>query len=175
MKEVFISVDIETSGPKIGTHSMLQIGACLVDMPGQTFQAVLQPISNEVDPPAMEVVGKPLSFFVKNGLDAAESMAEFAKWIELQNADLPVFVGFNAAFDWGFVNWYFLTYSGRNPFGVAPLDIKSYYAGLSGVPWSDTRSSRLPSKFQSTTEHKHDALTDAIEQAEVFRKMRASR
>lgn len=41
----------------------------------------------------------------------------------------PVFVGFNAGFDWSFVNWYFLRFLGENPFGFAPLDIKSYYMG----------------------------------------------
>ena len=40
-----------------------------------------------------------------------------------------MFVGFNASFDWSFVNWYFHKFVGTNPFGVAALDIKAYYMG----------------------------------------------
>ena len=44
-----------------------------------------------------------------------------------------MFVGFNATFDWAFVNFYFHQYLGENPFGIGGIDIKSYYMGLSGV------------------------------------------
>jgi len=39
----------------------------------------------------------------------------------------PVFVGFNACYDWQFVNWYLEHFTGGNPFGFAGLDIKSFY------------------------------------------------
>jgi DNA polymerase III epsilon subunit-like protein len=176
MSDVYISVDIETSGPLIGRHSMLQIGACVVDLQTSRFERKIKPISDEVDADAMQVVGRPLSFFNDVGVEPALAMLEFENWLNTAVGDgTPVFVGFNAAFDWGFVNWYLLTYVGRNPFGVAPLDIKSYYAGLSGVQWPETRSSRLPAAFRNAGEHTHDALSDAIQQAEVFRRMRDSR
>jgi len=178
MSETYVSVDIETSGPRIGTHSMLQIGACLVDDPTKTFQSLLVPISESADAKAMEIVGKPLSYFEKSGKDPIEVMRGFGAWVRnASGADsAAVFVGFNAAFDWAFVNYYFLRYGNApNPFGVSPLDIKSYYAGLSGCSWEDTRSSRIPERFKSAKRHTHDALDDAIEQAEMFRRMRDSR
>lgn len=35
--EVFISVDVETSGPILGEYSLLSIGACLVGGRDKTF------------------------------------------------------------------------------------------------------------------------------------------
>ncbi|MGF7152168.1 hypothetical protein FHS96_005837 [Sphingomonas zeicaulis] len=52
-----------------------------------------------------------------------------------------VFVGFNRAFDWTFVNFYFDRFVGANPFGFTALDIEAMYMGRTGCRWSDTRSS----------------------------------
>ncbi|PYI50016.1 MAG: DNA polymerase III subunit epsilon, partial [Verrucomicrobia bacterium] len=84
----------------------------------------------------------------------------------------PVFVGFNATFDWAFVNFYFHEYLGENPFGFGGIDIKSYYMGMMGCAWEDTRSSRIRSELKGPSPHTHNALDDAVEQAEMFRRMR---
>ena len=49
---------------------------------------------------------------------------------------------------------------------------KSYYMGMSGCTWEDTRSSRIPAELKGSSVHTHNALDDAIEQAEMFRRMR---
>ncbi|MGS8295842.1 hypothetical protein ACQ93L_22750, partial [Escherichia coli] len=41
--EIFVSVDIETSGPVPGLFSLLSIGACLVHAPDVRFYAELKP------------------------------------------------------------------------------------------------------------------------------------
>ena len=83
-----------------------------------------------------------------------------------------MFVGFNATFDWAFVNFYFQEYLEENPFGIGGIDIKAFYMGLSGCAWEDTKSSKIPSKFKGKSRHTHNALDDAIEQAEMFQRMR---
>lgn len=177
MSEIYVSVDIEASGPLIGVHSMLQIGACVVGSTNRAFTALLQPISEHFDEQAMNVVGKPLSYFREHGGDPIRVIHDFETWTRsVAENGRPVFVGFNAAYDWGFVNWYFLKYgSVPNPFGYAPLDIKAYYAGMSGCSWDETRSSKIQTRFKPTMPHTHDALDDAIEQAEMFRLMMESR
>jgi ribonuclease T len=177
MKELYISVDIESSGPVIGVHSMLQIGACIVGDVERNFNGLLIPITDHVDEQAMKIVGKPLSYFKEHGVDPINVIAQFGSWLQsIGEGAKPVFVGFNAAFDWGFTNWYFLRYGDAgNPFGYAPLDIKAYYAGLTGCSWEETRSSRIDERFKPPGEHTHDALSDAIEQAEMFRLMLESR
>ena len=124
----------------------------------------------------MEIVAKPLRHFSEIGEKPESAFATLRNWIlEESISATPVFVGFNAAFDWGFVNWYFLTYLGENPFGIAPLDIKAYYAGFAGSTWDETRSSRLPTEYKADLPHTHDALHDAIEQAQIFNNIRAAR
>lgn len=98
-------------------------------------------------------------------------MTQFAAWARSlnQNGETLVFVGFNAAFDWSFVNYYFHQFLGENPFGFAALDIKSLYMGAAGCIWSDTRSSRMAAALKPQRAGDHNALHDAIFQAELFR------
>jgi len=171
-KEVFISVDIEASGPVPATYSMLALGACVVGNDAERFYAELRPINDASVPGAMAVVGKTLDEFRRAGREPAEAMSEFGAWVRrVVDGAKAVFVGFNAAFDWSFVNWYFDTCHVENPFGVGGLDIKSFYMGMSGCAWDETRSSRLPVKYRSGGAHTHNALSDAIEQAGIFEKL----
>ena len=76
-------------------------------------------------------------------------MHRFADWVRQAASERkPVFLGFNAGFDWSFVNWYFHHFLGENPFGFATADIKSYFMGLTGCTWEDTKSSKIPAAFQ---------------------------
>lgn len=171
-KEVFISVDIEASGPVPGSYSMLALGACVVGNEAEHFYAELRPISEASVPGAMAVLGKTIEEFQQVGREPAEAMLEFGAWVRrVVDGGKAVFVAFNAAFDWSFVNWYFETYQGDNPFGIGGLDIKSFYMGMSGCSWDETRSSRLPAKYRSEGPHEHNALSDAIEQAGTFERI----
>jgi DNA polymerase III alpha subunit (gram-positive type) len=173
MTEVYISVDIESAGPIPGKYSMLALGACEVGQTDKQFYIEIQPINDLFVPEAMNVIGRPLSDFEKSGVNAAAAMQKFVNWIDqVGHKRTPVFVGFNGTFDWSFVNWYFHTYLKSNPFGFGGIDIKSYYMGLSGSSWKDTRSSRIPAEFKGNSPHTHNALDDAIEQAQMFELMR---
>lgn len=174
MREVYISVDVEAAGPVPPIYSMLSLGAVVVDDPQVTFYTELRPITDKSVPEAMKVVDRTLKDFLQTGREPKEAMTAFCEWLSLAaKFGKPVFVGFNATFDWAFVNFYFLEYLGKNPFGFGGLDIKSYYMGLSGCAWEDTRSSRIPPEFKDASQpHTHNALNDAIEQAGLFRRMR---
>jgi DNA polymerase III epsilon subunit-like protein len=172
MKELFISVDIEAAGPFPPTYSMLSLGAAVVANSQLTFYVEIKPVSDEFVPDAMKVVGRTLEDFARVGRDPKEAMTAFREWLQTVAKDhKPVFVGFNATFDWAFVNFYFHKYLGENPFGFGGLDIKSYYMGMTGCAWEDTRSSHIAKEFKSPSPHTHQALDDAIEQGEMFRRM----
>jgi DNA polymerase III epsilon subunit-like protein len=169
-KTCFISVDIEASGAFPPTFSMLSLGACLVDDDSVTFKCFFKPISSEASPEAMKVSRLSLQELSKTGKPPEVAMREFGAWVVAQaGTRTPVFVGLNAAFDWAFVNYYFSTYIGSNPFGFAPLDVKAFYAGATGVPWLEARSSKMSERLGATKKATHDALDDAIAQAELFR------
>lgn len=172
--EIYFSVDIEASGPFPGEYSMLSLGACLVHAVDQTFYAEFRPISDRFVPAALKVTGFDLRELSIRGQQPITVMQNFLDWITVVSHGVsPVFVGFNAGFDWSFVNWYFHKFLGKNPFGVAPLDIKAYYMGLTGCSWDETRSSTLPSMLKSdrVESKRHNALSDAHYQAEIFRRM----
>lgn len=173
-QEVFISVDIETAGPIPGEYSMLTLGACCVDRPSRTFSCSIKPISDNFVPEAMEVTGLSLETLAKDGLSPDVAMQKFAAWVGSQctQSELPVFVGLNAPFDWSFVNYYFHRFMGSNPFGFTAVDIKALYMGATGSTWQDTRSSAIARMLSPTLQGDHDALHDALYQAELFRLVR---
>jgi ribonuclease T len=173
-REIFISIDVEAAGPIPGEYSLLSIGACDVDDPTRVFSCELQPINRNADPKALEVGGFSLEALAKTGLPPKEAMTALASWIDsfVGETDTPVFVGFNAPFDWSFINYYFHKFLGRNPFGFTALDIKAYYMGATGCTWRDTRSSAIDSKLNPKSKSDHDALHDAQYQAELFRLIR---
>ncbi len=172
LEEVYISVDIETAGPVPGEYSMVSLGACLVDNPTEQFYIELKPINDNSIPEALKVSGLTFEQLTATGINPAEAMSSFQNWVQrVTDNQRAVFVGFNASFDWSFVNWYFHVFLGKNPFGISALDIKSYYMGLSGCLWQETTSSQLPLSFQPSHRQSHNALDDAIAQAEIFKKL----
>lgn len=169
--EIFVSVDVETAGPIPGEFSLLSIGACVIAAPEKTFSCELKPINRNFDPKALEVTGLALDELELVGLEPANAMQEFADWLAtLTEPDRSlVFVGFNAPFDWSFVNYYFHRFRGTNPFGFTALDIKALYMGATGCSWTDTRSSKIADSLHPKLKGDHDALHDALYQAEIFR------
>jgi ribonuclease T len=176
-QEIYVSVDVETAGPIPAAYSLLTLGACIVGEPDQSFYVELKPINTNAIPEALKVGGLSLSELAERGEEPSSAFKRFQTWvIDTCGPDRrPVFVGFNAGFDWAFVNWYFHTYIGENPFGFAPLDVKAYYMGLLGCRWSDTTSSKLLSAYKPTQSiATHNALDDAKAQAETFQKLLAA-
>ena len=172
--EVFISVDIEASGPIPGEFSMLSIGACDAYHPDQSFSCLLKPTSQNAVPDAMAITGLSLMTLTKDGLEPEVAMAQFAHWIQnVSGKGTPVFVGLNAPFDWSFVNYYFIRYLGTNPFGFSALDIKALFMGVHRTSWRDTRSSNIKAVEGALGTGTHDALEDARYQAELFRLIRS--
>lgn len=173
-REVFISVDVEASGPIPGIYSLMTIGACAIDDPEKSFSVRIKPIGDGADPEAMKVTGMSLADLRASGLEPAVAMSDFAGWVRtlLQGDAKPVFVGLNAPFDWSFVNYYFHRFLGENPFGFTALDIKAFYMGATGCRWDETKSSAMTARLNPKTIGTHDALQDAIHQAEIFRLVR---
>jgi len=170
---MFISVDIEASGPIPGEYSMLSLGACPVFDVSKTFYREFKPISDKYVLEAIQITGFSLEKLKRAGIEPKIGMYEFRKWTrDISLGRRPIFVAFNATFDWSFVNYYFHRFLGENPYGISGLDIKAYYMGKFGKKtWGETSKGRLDPRFQSDRKHTHNALDDAIEQAEMFKKM----
>ncbi len=154
---------------------MLSLGACVVGGQVAGFYSEVKPINDNAIPDALKVSGFDMVKLARSGERPEVALTKLRDWVKgVSGSAKAVFVGFNAGFDWSFVNWYFIHFLGENPFGFAPLDVKSYYMGLVGCGWEDTKSSRIRPEYQPAKPGDHNALTDARAQAEMFEKMLAA-
>lgn len=171
--EVYISVDIEASGPIPAEFNMLSLGACVVGKTNQSFYAEIKPLNGNFIERAMEVNGLSLTELQTSGEEPAQAVGRFAQWVAeiCGEENRPVFVAFNATFDWSFCHWYFMKFLGRDPFGISGLDMKAYFMGMKHCFWSGTVKKKVRALYPATTAHTHNALDDAREQAEIFEKM----
>jgi DNA polymerase III epsilon subunit-like protein len=163
-----VSVDVETAGPNPADYALLSIGACTLGSPRKEFYVELQPTTMKADEQASEIHQLDLDQLSKTGQAPNRAMQLMANWLteEIPSESPPLFLGFNAPFDWMFICDYFQRFLGHNPFGHSAIDIRSFYMGLSQVEWENTRMAQI-----STKALKHNALEDACDQAELFKRM----
>ena len=172
--ETFISVDIEASGPSPGTGSLVAIGACLVEDLEATFYREVRPIVGlPWDDAAERIHGLSRLRLEEQGVPPEQAMRDFATWVRgVARGGRPVFVGFNAPFDWMFVADYFERFQGSNPFGHSALDLKSLYLGREGGgSWAETTKGHVLARYPVDLAHTHHALDDARMQAAIARRL----
>jgi DNA polymerase III epsilon subunit-like protein len=171
--EAFVSVDIEAAGPHPSRYALLSIGACLVADPRHGFYVELKPDSLHATEEALRVSQFSIESLLETGVPPAEAMTHFETWItaEVPSGQKPIFVAFNAPFDWMFVNDYFHRYLGRNPFGYSALDIKAFYMGMTGALWAQSTFTHIATHYFEGRSLTHNALQDARDQALIFQAM----
>lgn len=162
------SVDIEADGPAPGLYSMLSIGVVAV-RPGlaDRFYRELKPISDRWVAEALEVCGLDRDQLAQTGAEPADAMADLRSFLASTSTGQPVFISDNPGFDFGFVNYYFHAYDpDGNPFGFSSRRIGDLWAGLQR---DGSKSSEW--KAFAETEHTHNALDDAVGNAEALLEM----
>lgn len=173
----YISVDVEASGPIPGEYSMLSLGACVVGRVDDGFYVELRPVTMAFQPDALAVAGFDLDDLAVRGADPADAMAAFDAWVARATAPghRPVFVAYPLPFDWMFVAYYFHRFLGRNPFGYAGLDVKSFHLGLTRGASGVDDSRELEPPLDGALDLMHNALEDAVAQARLFEQLLARR
>lgn len=134
------------------------------------FYVQLRPISDEFQPEALAINGLNREELIEKGTDPARAMREASRWIANRSGGrAPVLVAYPLSFDWSWLYWYFVRFTGGSPFKHSRcFDIKTAVAIKRGLPISDAGRSHLPSELQSRRPHTHHAVDDAVAQAEVF-------
>lgn len=160
-----VSVDVETAGPNPADYALLSIGACTLLEPRATFYAELKPDKRKVNEDAMQIHNLNMKTLKRGGIPPAHALRDMADWLKKSISDPrgALFIGFNAAFDWMFLNDYFHHYLGFNPFGHSAVEIKSFAMGLDGLGWEETKLTLLSGEHLP-----HNALEDSLVQADVF-------
>lgn len=180
--DIYFSADIETDGPIPGPFSMLSFAlvraGCFDGKQfirpsnyDQHYYAELKPISDNFEKEALLVNGLDRDRLIHEGTEPKVAMTAAGDWITEQAKDgQPILVAFPLSFDWSWLYWYFVQYSKTgSPFEHSKcFDLKTAYAVKAGVPICESGRSRIPKDLLGTKKHTHNALDDAIEQAELF-------
>ena len=115
----YIVVDVESDGEIPGKYSMVCFGAVLVDKSlRKTFYGKTKPISEIWKPDALAISNITREEHLKFD-EPLEVMKSFSKWVKEVSKGHPTFISDNVAYDWQWINWYFHTYLGENPFGFS--------------------------------------------------------
>jgi len=172
--EIYVSTDIEADGPIPGAHSMLSLGsaAYLADKTLlDTFSANLETLPGAHPDP------RTLSWWEQHPEAWAACrqaprppqtvMHEYLEWLWALPGK-PLFVGWPAAWDFMWVYWYLMRFTGERPFTEAALDIRSYAMGMRRVAFRKAGKNYLPKRWFDAQAHTHVALDDALEQGALF-------
>jgi hypothetical protein len=179
MSEIYISTDVETDGPIPGPHSMLSFASAAF-RPDKvllgTFTANLETLSGAAaDPKTLAWwQSNPKAFEASrtNTEDPESAMRRYVAWVQGLPGK-PVFVAYPAGFDFLFVYWYLIRFTGSSPFSFSALDIKSYAMALLKLGYRDCAKRNMPKRWFDPKPHTHVALDDALEQGALFCNMLA--
>lgn len=180
-KEIFVSTDVEADGPIPGVFSMLSLGAVALGGEKQvvsTFEVNLDTLPGAgTDPRTMRWWKKFPEAWAHHRTDPRPpeaAMRDFHAWVK-GLPGRPVLLVY-PAWDYMWVHWYLVRFTGASPFGLGALDLKSYAAAALGRPFHDVRKSRMPQTwFDPGIGHTHKALDDAMEQGLLFCNARTER
>ncbi len=170
-RELYVSVDVEASGPIPGEYSMLSIGACIVGNPKKKFYVEIRPLNDNYIKSALKVCRLSMSKLKKEGIESEDAIDRFARWVMASSKGrAPVFCCWSTM-DWLFMKWYMVKFGYPRLFSHSACEMKSYYAGMMGVPFLRAKKKYLPEQLRPEKMHTHNALDDALEQEELYRNM----
>ena len=160
----YIVVDVESDGNIPHKYSMVCFGAVIVNEElDKTFYGQTKPVSNLWVPEALAVSG-----FSREEHEKFEEpklvMERFEMWINEYSNGRPTFISDNPAFDWQWINYYFHTYLGRNPFGHSARRIGDLYCGMK----MDAGLNHEWKRKLRRTSHDHNPVNDAKGNAEAL-------
>jgi len=173
-QELYVSTDVEADGPIPGVNSMLSFGSAVYTKDKQllsTFEANLELIEGaRGDTKTMEWwKTQPEAWDAcRTNLESpSNAMKRYLSWLKQLDGKL-VFVGYPVSYDFMFVYWYLMKFTGESPFSHSALDIKTLaMAGLQ-KPYRESTKRNMPPHWFDDLPHTHKALDDAIEQGAMF-------
>ena len=174
MREIYVSTDVETDGPIPGPHSMLSLGSAAYTADKQRlsmFSANLETLPGASAHPETAAwwLTQPDAWAAcRTDLqDPHDAMHAYLVWLRALPGK-PVFVAYPAGFDFTFMHWYLVRFTGESPFSHSALDVKSFAMALLGTRFRDTAKQRMPRAWFGPQRHTHVALDDAREQGALF-------
>jgi hypothetical protein len=179
-REIYVSTDIEADGPIPGPHSMLSFASVAYADDKQVldrYTANLDALPEATPhPKTMEWWQQFPEAWAACRTDTRPPeavMREYLVWLA-RLPGRPVFVGWPASWDFMWIYWYLVRFTGERPFRESALDIRSYAMGMRKSKFRLTTRTYLPKRwFDDGLPHTHQALDDALEQGALFCNMLA--
>jgi hypothetical protein len=178
-EEIYVSTDVEADGRVPGLSSMLSFASAAFDINKKlrgTFSANLELLPGATPHPETtafwneSAANKAAYAETRKNLETPkDAMIRYNEWI-LSLGGAPIFVGYPAAFDFKWIDYYGHAFIGDNPFGFSRcIDVKSYaYAVLKKPNFLRTTKRNMPKSWFDDLPHTHIALDDAIEQGAMW-------
>ena len=174
MAEIYVSTDVETDGPIPGPHSMLSFASAAYTQNKQllgTFSANLELLEGATgDPKTMawwKTQPEAWASCRTNLQPPEQAMHAYSAWLRALPGP-PVFVSYPVAFDFMFVYWYLIRFTGSSPFSHSGLDIKTYAMAMLKTEYRSSVKRSMPGRWFDPHPHTHVALDDATEQGALF-------
>lgn len=189
----YISVDVETTGLVPGFNSLLSVGAIDIESK-RTFQYIISHTTSFNSRLVWDKSTKewwheqydasvrirklydiqhhsamPPTSYNQNHKECAE---HFKEWLDYFQGD-KFFVAWPASFDYPYIQHLFLNEGIENPFNYRTIDVKSYACGKLDIPFEmghNAIAEKYPWLYEEP-KYPHDALSDAITQANVFERL----
>lgn len=158
-----IVVDVESDGNLIGVNSMVCFGAVIVDKEGKldkTFYGQTKPISDNYNQEALAISGFSREEHEKFD-DPKDVFEKFRDWLKTEGGHKVTLISDNNGYDASWINWYFLTYCGENPFGWSSRRIGDIFCGWKNNMFYKWKQHRI-------TSHTHNPVDDAKGNAEAL-------
>jgi hypothetical protein len=172
--EIYVSTDVEADGPIPGPHSMLSFGSAAYSADKTlvgTFTRNLETLPGASPDPKTDAWWKsqPEAWAAcrKDVQAPAIAMSDYLAWLK-KLPGKPVFVGYPAAYDFMFVYWYLIRFTGESPFSHSALDIKTFAMSLLGTGYRESTKRNMPKRWFDDLPHTHVALDDALGQGALF-------
>lgn len=180
--DAYFSADVETDGPIPGPFSMLSFALVYAGrFDGRHFQRPknyelklykeLRPISDNFEIEALHINHLDRARLCIEGEQPDRAMTDACRWVRrIANSAQPVLVAYPLSFDWSWLYWYFIRFSPEgSPFAYSRcFDIKTALAVKASIPIAEAGRSQVDPSLRSKHPHTHNAVDDAIAQAEIF-------
>lgn len=174
----YFSVDCEFTGLNHTKYDLASVGMVEVIKEGgefkvdneRVFYIELKPLHSEFDPEAMKVNGLSFPNLYKFGSEPKEACRQLLKYLDLRQGDTAVFIGYCNTLDKIYVDQLFLNAEVDNPFHYETIEISSLALGVLDLEWGYSEAD-LEHKLcinPMETKKKHNALEDALHQANQF-------
>ncbi|HMF11555.1 MAG TPA: hypothetical protein VKE94_04595 [Gemmataceae bacterium] len=159
MSEIYVSTDVETDGPIPGPHSMLSFASAAYRADKtlvSTFTANLETLPDaEPHPKTMAWWNQHRDAYEatrRKLLDPGEAMRRYLTWVK-GLPGRPVFVAYPAGFDFLFVYWYLIRFTGESPFSFSALDVKTYAMAMMKCEYRDAVKRNMPAQWFDPLPH----------------------